>query len=205
VTRFNYKGLFAGNPDNVTVVQASDGRVIGIDHYSLWDLTLVCKAQGIEVPAPGRYRAMVKELRRTNTDPGLPGDKVAELFDHYTDGIDPENRLALSEWATDRHRPIIHTRTADVRLIGTAYDAIPRLGTGSYWVACNDWEHLTTAVKWGMAEQAPFGVVQLIGNARDRGSWNLDAHMAFAFATACEDIAYETVVQRYGNPVGRAA
>lgn len=195
----NWRGLFAGNPAEVTIVRTSEGRTIGTDRYGMWDLSLVCAAQKIDVPAPGRYRAMTKGLRTINDAKAPPADRLGDLFDRYTAGIkpDPEDRLALSEWADSRHRPIIHTRTADVRRIGIEYDAIPRIGTGSYWVACADWEHTNAAVNWGMYEQAPFGVVQLVGNAGYSSEWNLDPHMAFALAAECEDVSYATAANRY--------
>lgn len=198
-TDLNWRGLFAGNPAEVTIVRTSQGRTIGTDRYGMWDLSLVCEAQHIDVPAPGRYRAMTKGLRSINGAKDLPADRLGDLFDRYTAGIkpDPEDRLALSEWADSRHRPIIHTRTADVRRIGIEYDALPRIGTGSYWVACADWEHTNAAVRWGMAEQAPFGVVQLVGSGLDSSEWNVQPSMAFALAVDCEDVSYTTAASRY--------
>lgn len=200
--KLNYRALFAGDPDNVVIMRASDGRVIGTDRYSMWNLSAVCNAQGVDVPEPGRYRAMVKELRRTNPDPSLKADQLAALFDERTAGIEPnpENRLALSAYADSRHRPIIHVRTAEVRRLGIEWDAIPRLGTGAYWVACADWHKVNAAVMWGMYEQAPFGVVQLVGAAVGR-DWNMPAHLAFAFASECEDVSYETAAAAYPNEV----
>lgn len=200
--KLNYRALFAGDPENVVIVQASDSRVFGTDRYALWNLSAVCEAQGVDIPQPGRYRAMVKELRRTSADPIISADQLAALFDERCAGLerDPENRLALSEWADSRHRPIIHTRTADVRRIGVEWDAIPRIGTGCYWVACADWHKVNAAVHWGMYEQAPFGVVQLVGNPVSR-DWNMPASLAFAFADACNEVAYETAVSAYPSEV----
>lgn len=198
--KFNYRGLFAGSPDNVTIVQASDYRTFGTDRFSMWDLSAVCDAQGVDVPKPGRYKAMVKELRQTSDNPLLNGDECARLFDQLTAGIqrDPDDRLAMSEWANDHSRPIIHTRTADVRQIGVQWDAIPRLSTGTSWVACSDWEHNNVAVMWGMYEQAPFGTVQLVGSARASAEdWNMQPDMARAFANACDEVRWETVQARY--------
>lgn len=200
--KLNYRALFAGDPENVVIVQARDYRTFGTDRYAVWDLSAVCDAQGVDVPKPGRYRAMVKELRRTNTDPIIRADQLAALFDERTAGIepDPANRLALSEYADSRFRPIIHTRTAEVRRMGVEWDSIPRIGTGAYWVACADWHKVNAAVMWGMYEQAPFGVVQLVGNSVSR-DWNMPAHLAFAFASECEDVSYETAAAAYPNEV----
>lgn len=200
--KVNWRGLFAGGPDFVVIVEAGDGRVFGTDRFALWNLSAVCEAQGVDVPTPGRYRAMVKELRRTSADPSLKGDQLAALFDERCAGIepDPENRLALSEYADSRHRPIVHTRTAEVRRIGLEWDAIPRLSTGAYWVACADWPRVNAAVHWGMYEQAPFGVVQLVGNAVSR-DWNMPAHLAYAFASECGEVLHEVIAAAYPNHV----
>lgn len=201
--KVNWRGLFAGGPDHVVIVEAGDGRVFGTDRYALWNLSAVCAAQGVDVPEPGRYRPMVKELRRTNTYPvGMQVD-LAALFDERCAGIEPDpvNRLAPSEYADSRHRPIIHTRTAEVRRIGVEWDAIPRLSTGAYWVACADWERVNVAVLWGRYEQAPFGVVQLVGRTRDRESWNMPAHLAYTFASECGEVPHEVIAQAYPNEV----
>ena len=199
--KLNYRALFAGDPENVVIVQARDYRTLGTDRYSIWDLSAVCDAQGVDIPKPGRYRAMVKELRLTRTEPLVNADQLAALYDERTGGIeaDPENRLIVSQYADSRHRPIIHCRTADVRQIGVEWDSIPRIGTGAYWIACNDWKKTNVAVHWGMYEQAPFGCVALAGNALDNESWNMPSHLAFAFALGLEDggIPYEIVAERY--------
>ena len=93
-------------------------------------------------------------------------------------------------------QPHVHI---DVRQIGVEWDSIPRIGTGAYWIACNDWKKTNVAVHWGMYEQAPFGCVALAGNALDSESWNMPSHLAFAFALGLEDggIPYEIVAERY--------
>lgn len=202
--KINWRGLFSGDPEHVTVVYAEDGRTLATDRYSVWNLTAVCEAQGIDVPRPGRYRAMVKELRQVDPDPLLPANNLAALFDLRTGGIesDPANRLAVSEWSDFRHRPVIHTRTADVRRMGVEWDNLPRIGTGTYWVSCKDWDTVNVAVCWGMFEQAPFGAVQLVGTPladekTGRDIWNMEPGLARAFATAVEGMSWEVVAARY--------
>lgn len=182
---FNWRGLFAGNPEHVHVTTGPDGRVFGTDRYSVWDLSAICDAECLEIPAPGPYHAMVKELRPLSPTHYVPviGDKIAALFDSYVEGIgpDPENRLMVSQWSNGTYRPIIHSRTADVRMIGTQWDNIPRISGGSYWVACANWNVINVAVHWNMVKQVPFGAVQLIGNSlagAKNGSevWNMWNH-----------------------------
>lgn len=180
--KFNWRGLFAGDPAHVHLAQAPDERVFGTDRYSVWDLSAVCEVEGMDVPAPGPYRATSKELRAlpepTHYIP-VAGDKIAALFDSYCAGIEPEpsDRLMVSQWSNGTYRPIIHSRTADVRMIGTQWDTIPRLGGGSYWVACANWNEVNVAVHWNMAAQIPFGAVQLIGSSQStREEWNMWNH-----------------------------
>lgn len=199
--KVNWRGLFAGDPENVTVVRTDEGRTVATDRYALWDLSRVCEAEGVDVPTPGRYRAMVKELRPTRSDPIIPAQSLAALFDSFSKGIgpEPENRLALSAWSNGQHRPIVHTRTADVRRIDVAWDAVPRLSTGCYWVACTGWEKRNAAVYWGMYEQFAFGVVQLIGNAQYSEDWNMDPVMSYALCTAEAEapVPWEIAAKRY--------
>lgn len=200
--KINWRALFAGGPDRVQIVYASDGRTIATDRYSVWNLTAVCEAQGVNVPLPGTYRAMVKELRRTGAAT-LPADKLAALFDERTGGIGPEpvDRLELSEWSNSQHRPVVHLRTADVRQISIAWDSLPRLGTGTYWVPCAKWEEVNVAVCWGMYEREAFGAVQLVGPTLGGGKgsqvWNMQPHMARALASDVEGMDWEVIRARY--------
>lgn len=185
-TKFNWRGLFAGDPAHVHVAQASDGRVFGSDRYSVWNLSAICSGEGFEVPEPGPYRATAKALQSLPAPTGyvpLEGDKIATFFDSYIEGIgpDPSDRLMVSHWSNGDYRPIIHSRTADVRMIGTQWDAVPRLGGGSYWVACANWGTVNVAVYWNMLAQVPLGAVQLIGSslagAKDGSEvWNMWNH-----------------------------
>lgn len=202
---FNWRGLFAGSPETVQISLSPDGRLFGTDRYAIWDLSAVCAAEDIEAPEEGRYRAMAKELRRTGTDTTLEGDKIAALFDSYVEGIgpDPENRLMVSQWSNGSYCPIIHSRTADVRMLGCQWDAIPRLGGGSYWIACADWAQVNVAVHWNMAKQIPFGAVQLIGNslagAKDGSEvWNMWNHdLARGVIEEEGGVSQEVVDRRY--------
>lgn len=204
-TKFNWRGLFAGGHEHVQVTTSHDGRVFGTDRYSLWNLSAVCSAEGIDVPENGRYRAMSKELRKTNAGTAVNGDKIAALFDSYVEGIEsaPENRLMVSQWSNGDYRPIIHSRTADVRMIGSQWDAVPRLGGGSYWVACANWNTTNVAVHWNMLAQVPLGAVQLVGGplagAKDGSEvwnmWNYD--LARGVIAEEEGMPWEVVDRRY--------
>jgi hypothetical protein len=207
-TKFNWRGLFAGDPAHVHIAQASDGRVFGSDRYSVWNLSAICTAEGMEVPEPGPYRATAKTLQPlpapTHYVP-LSGDKIAALFDSYVEGIesDPSDRLMVSQWSNGDYRPIIHSRTADVRMIGSQWDAVPRLGRGSYWVACANWEQVNVAVHWNMLAQIPLGAVQLIGsslNGAKDGSevWNMSNHdLARGVSSDEEGLPTEVIDRRY--------
>jgi hypothetical protein len=207
-TKFNWRGLFAGDPAHVHVAQSTNGRVFGSDRYAIWNLSAVCEAEGMEVPSPGPYRAMSKALQPlpvpTHYVP-LNGGKIAALFDSYTEGIesDPADRLMVSQWSNGTYRPIIHSRTADVRMIGTQWDNIPRLGRGSYWVACANWATVNVAVHWNMAAQIPLGAVQLIGSslagAKDGSDvWNMWNHDLARGVIAEEGgMPWEVVDRRY--------
>lgn len=205
--KFNWKGLFAGDPEHVHIAKASDGRTFGTDQYSVWNLSAVCAAEDMPVPADGPYRAMSKALRPLSTDRYVPidGDKIAALFDSYIAGIgpDPANRLMVSQWSNGTYRPVIHCRTADVRMIGTQWDALPRLGGGSYWVACANWDTVNVAIHWNMYGQAPFGAVQLIGSslagAKDGSEvWNMCNHdLARGFIAEEGGMDWDAVDKRY--------
>jgi hypothetical protein len=196
----NWRNLFAGDPTHVTITHDDDGNTWGTDRYSVWDVTACCEAAGIDAPAPGRYRAMSKELRLVNSDPILPGEGLAELFDKRTRGLlrDAPERLICSEWATDRYRPVIHNLTAEVRLKGLEWGSVPRFG-GAYWRPCADWEESNVAVYWQMHPGRALGAVQLIGGQSPE-SWGIDPRMARALASWGEDaLHWETVEARYGR------
>ncbi len=207
-TKFNWRGLFAGDPAHVHVAQSADGRVFGSDRYSVWNLSAVCTAEGMEVPEPGPYRATSKTLQPLPAPMHyvpLNGDKIAALFDSYTKDIgpDPADRLMVSQWLNGTYRPIIHARTADVRMIGSQWDNIPRLGGGSYWVACANWKQVNVAVRWNMYGQAPFGAVQLVGGplagAKDGSEvWNVWNHDIARGVIAEEcGVSQEAIDKRY--------
>lgn len=181
--KLNWKTLFAGDPQHVTITTDDSGNTWGTDRYSVWDVTACCDAAGVAVPAPGRYRAMTKELRLYNSDPILPGAGLAKLFSEQTDGLkeDAPDRLITSEWTNDQYRPVIHNLTDEVRMMGLQWDALPGF-SGCYWKPCADWDNRNAAVYWQMGAGRALGAVQLIGG-RHRESWNLDSVMANALVS----------------------
>lgn len=205
--KLNWKALFAGNPGNVWIAESADGRVIGTDRYSVWDLTRVCEAQGIDVPAQGRYKAMVRELRSV-TDPwgdyveGPRAESLRDTLNRYAGAIEPApaDRLVISEWTNGHCYPVIHTGTAEVRAIAAHWvDGFPRIGTGTYWMPCTNWERTNVAVLWDMHGQRLLGAVQLVGSATHSGSWGdaIGPILSKAFALEALPSSVELIEERY--------
>lgn len=201
MTEFKWAAMFL-EPAEVHVLTPRDGRALATDRYAVWDLDAVCTAAGIDLPTPGHYRAMARELRPIGAS-DLPGaDLIAEMFDRLTDGADADDRLIPSEWSNSHgQRPIVRALDASVRLIDTRWDRIPAIGNGEYWVACGDYKHDNAAVRWSLYGGQPLGAVPLISGGRAPGKPVPDIeprHLARAFALECDEMPPERVNARHG-------
>ena len=197
--KFSWRALFPMGRDHVTFNRSElTGETYATDRYSVWHVDPICKARGLEVPAPGVYKAMATELRRTG-DAILSGQSLSTLFADRAQGASPDDRLVMSEWRTDDRQPIVRMADASVRFINPSYADLPRLGKGEYWVAHREWHDVNVAVLWSMYSAEPWGAVALVGSMGARREvWETIANPLMTYAIASEVVPHEAE-KRYGK------